>query len=588
MSIPKGKVFNRAISPKYVATEGELMTLDTTEVRVMAIDNDGYVSKATGTTVPTDNETGFAKGCLFVDTDVAAGTTGVYENVGTTTACNFDTIGSGGGGVTTFVALTDTPANFTSAGDKILKVNTGGTAVEFVAVSGDVAMSATGVMTVTDLTIASEAQGALLYNDGSGWEALAVGTSGYVLKTQGAGANPVWIDPATLPTGIASGVAQTFSIEGGTNDITVTTTTQTVGAGALSIPDFASVADTFAFITLAQVLKNKTLDDASTFFGDTADPTKDLFFSLGGATTAKTMTIVSSQTDDRSVTLPDATCTLVGADTTDSLSNKTLTAPKIATTDGIFDAGGDEYLIFVEATTPVTYIQITSGDTGVAPRLQGAGETNTDLHLLGSGTGNVVVSDGTDPTKDLFFELAGATTAKTMQIVSSQTDDRALTLPDATDTLVGKATTDVFTNKSFDCDGTGNVLTNVNANELDPITMGASTYGVDFTLTYNLSNQAAAVNIFSSNAPFKFRVVDAWSVATSADGGTWKLNNGAAGAGTDITDVVTVAGSDKDIDRVTTLDDAAWDIAASGSLSVVPDGGGVLDCMIFVKCVRVD
>ena len=154
--------------------------------------------------------------------------------------------------------------------------------------------------------------------------------------------------------------------------------------------------------------------------------------------------------------------------------------------------------------------------------------------------------------------------------------------------IVGKATTDTLTNKSFDCDGTGNVLTNVNANELDPITMGASTFGVPFIITYNLTNQASAVNIFNANAPFKFRVIDAYSVSTSADGGTWKLNNGALGAGTDLTDVVTVAASDNDIDRVAEIVDAAWEIAQNGSLSVVPDGGGALDCMIFVTCMRVD
>ncbi len=36
-----------------------------------------------------------------------------------------------------------------------------------------------------------------------------------------------------------------------------------------------------------------------------------------------------------------------------------------------------------------------------------------------------------------------------------------LTLPTSTDTLVGKATTDVFTNKSYDANGTGNVLANI-------------------------------------------------------------------------------------------------------------------------------
>jgi hypothetical protein len=50
----------------------------------------------------------------------------------------------------------------------------------------------TGLPINTGLTIASQAQGDVLYHNGTNWTRLAAGTSGNFLKTQGAGANPVW------------------------------------------------------------------------------------------------------------------------------------------------------------------------------------------------------------------------------------------------------------------------------------------------------------------------------------------------------------------------------------------------------------
>lgn len=44
---------------------------------------------ATGLTVPTDDTTGYGKGCLFIDTNVATGTSGLYVNVGTNLKCVF-------------------------------------------------------------------------------------------------------------------------------------------------------------------------------------------------------------------------------------------------------------------------------------------------------------------------------------------------------------------------------------------------------------------------------------------------------------------------------------------------------------------
>lgn len=72
----------------------------------------------------------------------------------------------------TFVGLTDTPSAFTDAGNKILKVNTGADALEFVTASGDVTMSATGVFTIAakavDAAMTSIADGKIFIGGSGG------------------------------------------------------------------------------------------------------------------------------------------------------------------------------------------------------------------------------------------------------------------------------------------------------------------------------------------------------------------------------------------------------------------------------------
>jgi hypothetical protein len=90
------------------------------------------------------------------------------------------------------------------------------------------------------------------------------------------------------------------------------------------------------------------------------------------------------------------------------------------------------------------------------------------------------------------------------------------------------------------------------------------------------------VALYTANTPYKMRILDAHSVARSADGGTWKVTDGT----NDIIPAVTVTGTDKTINRAAAIDDAYYEIAAGGSLSVVGDGS-LADVEVTITAVRV-
>jgi hypothetical protein len=71
---------------------GSAVSGTTNSILVLMRDSKEDILFATGTDVPTDTTGGYAKNCLFIDTDVAGGTSGLYTNVGTNTSCEFKLI----------------------------------------------------------------------------------------------------------------------------------------------------------------------------------------------------------------------------------------------------------------------------------------------------------------------------------------------------------------------------------------------------------------------------------------------------------------------------------------------------------------
>lgn len=159
--------------------DGSSETVNSVAVTTLQADNNGNISQCSGTTVPTAASSGYSKGCLFFKTDAATGVSGTYENVGTTTSCNFQLIASAAG---TFLT---TQVSLSSA--QILALNA--TPVTLVAAPGAGKVIAVDRITLKMVTTATAyANGGALefrYTDGSGAKVTADIAVGVV--TAGAG-----------------------------------------------------------------------------------------------------------------------------------------------------------------------------------------------------------------------------------------------------------------------------------------------------------------------------------------------------------------------------------------------------------------
>jgi hypothetical protein len=86
--------------------------------------------------------------------------------------------------------------------------------------------------------------------------------------------------------------------------------------------------------------------------------------------------------------------TIVSDASTSTLTNKTLTAPKIADAGFIADANGAEQIIFQTTASAVNELEVTNAATGNNPGLAvSGGDTNVGLEITTKGTGYIKFND---------------------------------------------------------------------------------------------------------------------------------------------------------------------------------------------------
>ena len=270
----------------------------------------------------------------------------------------------------------------------------------------------------------------------------------------------------TEVTGIKDGTttfASSITFEGATDDAHETTLAVTDPTADRTIT-FPDASGTVVTTTATQTLTNKTLTNptinAGTFSGTftgTMDATaivlsgaSPIVFEGASADAHETTLGIVDPTADRVVSLPNATDTLVGKATTDTLTNKTVDLDANTLTGSLAE--------FNSALQSDSFVLITGSETLTNKTL--TSPTINGGTFSGSFTGTQdltgLVFSGASP---LVFEGSTADAHETTVAFVDPTADRTITFFNATDTLVGKATTDTLTNKTFDLGGTGNSFT---------------------------------------------------------------------------------------------------------------------------------
>ena len=232
---------------------------------------------------------------------------------------------------------------------------------------------------------------------------------------------------------------------------------------------------------------------------------------------------------------------------TQTLTNKTLTSPKIGTS--ILDTNGNELAKITATSSAVNELTVANAATGNGPTISVTGDdSNVDLDLLAKGTGHVTVRGNTNSGA---IQLNCEANTHGQQIKAqphSAGVTNSMLLPAGADsTLVSLVSTDTLTNKTLTSPQIGTKISDTNGNEL-----------LKVTATSSAVNELTLANAATGNNP---------SFTASGDDTNIGVSILPKGSGQVTIDNLTFPAADGSADQVLKTD-------GSGNLSFTTISGG--------------